>query len=72
MRGQETDERRVKEHTDKLSMKLDGYEAILSKQKYLAGDVSAPFVKYKPQLIDPRGAGTHHGRSLPPSVWLHG
>jgi hypothetical protein len=39
-RGLETDEARVKEHTEKFGMKLDGYEAILSKQKYLAGDVS--------------------------------
>jgi hypothetical protein len=39
-RGLEADEARVKEHTEKFGMKLDGYEAILSKQKYLAGDVS--------------------------------
>lgn len=36
----EPDEARAKEHLEKLSGKLDAYEAILSKQKYLAGDVS--------------------------------
>jgi glutathione S-transferase len=39
-RNLETDEARLKEYTEKLGMKLDGHEAILSKQKYLAGDVS--------------------------------
>jgi hypothetical protein len=29
----------IAEHAAKLDAKLDGYEAILSKQKYLAGDV---------------------------------
>ena len=38
--GLETDPARVKEHSDKLSLKLDAYEAILKKQKYLGGDVS--------------------------------
>ncbi|EJD04216.1 glutathione S-transferase [Fomitiporia mediterranea MF3/22] len=38
MRGGQTDEKRVKELTDTLYAKLDAYEAILSKRKYLAGD----------------------------------
>jgi hypothetical protein len=38
--GKETDEVLVNEYTGKFGMKLDGYEAILSKQKYLTGDVS--------------------------------
>ena len=37
--GQTTDEERVKELITQLKTKLDGYEAILGKQKYLAGDV---------------------------------
>jgi len=37
-RGLDTDEERAKEHLEKLSGKLDAYEVILSKQKYLAGD----------------------------------
>jgi len=37
-RGMETNEERVKELISQLEGKLDGYEAILGKQKYLAGD----------------------------------
>jgi len=36
--GQTTNEERVEELTSQLETKLDGYEAILRKQKYLAGD----------------------------------
>ena len=32
------DEAQVKKHVDTLSTKLDVYEQILSKQKYIAGD----------------------------------
>ena len=38
--GQATNEALVAELIPRLEIKLDGYEAILSKQKYLAGDVS--------------------------------
>jgi len=38
-RGLAPDEERVKELVPQLEGKLDGYEAILSKQKYLAGNV---------------------------------
>ncbi|EJD54317.1 glutathione S-transferase [Auricularia subglabra TFB-10046 SS5] len=37
-RGLTTDEKRVEELTAQLNGKLDGYERILSKSKYLAGD----------------------------------
>jgi glutathione S-transferase len=37
--GQPIDEERVKAQLPLLEGKLDGYETILSKQKYLAGDV---------------------------------
>ena len=37
--GQETYEALVAGLLPRLEIKLDGYEAILSKQKYLAGDV---------------------------------
>jgi len=37
--GEATNEERVKELISQLESKLDGYEAILSKQKYLAGNV---------------------------------
>ena len=39
--GAETDEKRVEELLGQLEGKLDGYETILGKQKYLAGDVRA-------------------------------
>jgi glutathione S-transferase len=39
--GQVTDEKRLEELVGQLEGKLDGYEIILSKQKYLAGDVRA-------------------------------
>jgi glutathione S-transferase len=35
----EPDEALVKEHLEKIDSKLDVYEQILSKQKYIAGDV---------------------------------
>jgi hypothetical protein len=38
-RGQAANEDRVKELIPQLESKLDGYEAILGRQKYLAGDV---------------------------------
>jgi glutathione S-transferase len=39
--GGVADEKRVEELLGMLEGKLDGYEAILGKQKYLAGDVRA-------------------------------
>ncbi|KIP01414.1 hypothetical protein PHLGIDRAFT_113065 [Phlebiopsis gigantea 11061_1 CR5-6] len=38
LRGFETNETILERHTTALDAKLDGYEAILSKQKYLAGN----------------------------------
>lgn len=38
--GQAPDEANVARHLASLESRLDGYEAILSKQKYLAGNVS--------------------------------
>lgn len=38
--GLKPDEARAKEYLDKLNGKLDAYEAMLTKQKYLGGDVS--------------------------------
>jgi glutathione S-transferase len=37
--GKQTNETLVTELIARLEIKLDGYEAILSKQKYLTGDV---------------------------------
>lgn len=42
MRGGATDDKIVESFTATLEAKLDAYEVILSKQKYLAGDVSSP------------------------------
>ncbi|CAE7087360.1 unnamed protein product [Rhizoctonia solani] len=38
MFGREADEKLVQKYIDALNTKMDGYERILSKQKYLAGD----------------------------------
>ena len=35
------EERLTKEHEEKLTSKLQGYELLLGKQKYIGGDVSA-------------------------------
>ena len=43
---QTTSEERVKELIAQLESKLDGYEAILSRQKYLAGDVRSICLDY--------------------------
>ena len=48
--GQTPDEKRVEELVAQLEGKLDGYEAILGKQKYLAGDVRTSFGTYPPPL----------------------
>lgn len=40
MRGVKGDDARAEEYSNTLEEKLKGYEAILSKQKYLAGNVS--------------------------------
>ncbi len=40
-RGVEPDEKVIAENVAKLMGKLDGYESILKKQEYLAGDVSS-------------------------------
>lgn len=42
-RGQEADPAAVAKHTATLHKKLDAYEKILGKKKYLAGDVSVTF-----------------------------
>lgn len=39
MRGGQTDHKRVEELKATLRMKLEGYERILNKHRYLAGDV---------------------------------
>ena len=42
MRGGQTDEALVEKYIATLDAKLNGYEAILAKQKYIAGNVSIP------------------------------
>lgn len=39
MHNQEVNEQKVRELTEELSAKLDVYDKILSKQRYVAGDV---------------------------------
>jgi glutathione S-transferase len=50
-RGEAANEERVKELIPQLESKLDGYEAILSKQKYLAGDVRSFRSDYETKLL---------------------
>ena len=48
MKGEgESDEAKVASLKEKLNANLDVYEKILSKQPYLAGDVSDGYLKYK-------------------------
>lgn len=49
-RGEAANER-VKQLTPQLESKLDGYEAILGKQKYLAGDVRSFCPKHETKLL---------------------
>ena len=50
MLGLEADEAKVSELTITLGAKLDAYEKILSKQKYVAGDVSDTLLATEPLL----------------------
>lgn len=50
-RGLQPDEALIKGHLEKIDSKLDVYEQILSKQKYIAGDVSSKLFKELIQRI---------------------
>ena len=75
-RGQTPNEERVKELVSQLEGKLDGYEAILGRQKYLAGDVRSfdrP-KRVRGKAVDADDgllpcAGDHPRRSLPFAIW---
>ncbi len=45
-RGVEPDEKVIAENIEKLTRKLNGYETILKKQKYIAGDVGPHLINY--------------------------
>jgi len=61
-KGGKTDEAKLKEHHDTLKTKLQGYERMLAKHKYLAGDVRDQ--RCRPVPFASRGEG---GSCLP---WL--
>ena len=65
MRGLTTDEARVTEELEKLDGKLDGYERILSKQKYLAGDVRRLIADTHQIYTNLTGIVNHLFRNLP-------
>jgi hypothetical protein len=44
MKGAPADEAEVARHVTDLEKKFEGYERILAKQRYLAGNVSLPVV----------------------------
>lgn len=46
-RGLKTDDARLAEHLKTLEAKLDVYDVILSKQKYVAGDVSTLYLLFR-------------------------
>ena len=63
-RGLATDEERVKDLVPQLEVKLDGYETILSKQKYLAGNVRFSFPLKRVQRNRRSDAAALYRRSL--------
>jgi len=69
--GKETNEALVEELVAKLSIKLDGYEAILSKQKYFAGNVrhaeASNVESWYTDVRVLRLAGDYPRRSIPPA-----
>lgn len=64
MRGGETNEATIQQFLTTLNAKLDAYEVILAKQKYLAGNVS-PCYLLRLGCIDIVWEGIHSRRSLP-------
>jgi hypothetical protein len=70
MRGGTTDVGVYENLLKGLNTKLDVYDKILSKQKYLAGNVSLPSVqlRYRP---NERSLGAHAGGSIPHSLRCH-
>lgn len=67
--GAAPDEEVASEHQAKLEAKLDAYEVILAKQKYLGGNVRSKVmfcnVAYMLSGVDARGP-------LPLAIWRHG
>jgi hypothetical protein len=70
MRGGTTDVAVYENLLKGLNAKLDVYDKILSKQKYLAGNVSVSSVqfRYRP---DERSLGAHASGSIPHSLRCH-
>lgn len=73
--GKTTDEERVKELIPQLESKLDGYEAILGRQKYIAGDVrSCGALAHVAKVVGTDGllcAGGHPCGSTPSATWYY-
>lgn len=64
--GQTPDEVQVKDLTEKLNANLDTYDLILSKQKFLGGDVSRELnVMASKPLAQSIKLGIHSSRPLP-------
>lgn len=71
MFGQKTDEARVQEYIETLTGKLDGYERVLSKTKYLAGDnltVADLFHLPYGSMLEPQGVTLLTDEKKYPSV----
>jgi hypothetical protein len=70
MFGVPTNEERVKELVGTLEQKLDVYDVILGKQKYLAGNVRCILFDDHRYAAD-LGVGAHSRRLLPSALWCH-
>ncbi|CEL56959.1 Glutathione S-transferase PM239X14 OS=Arabidopsis thaliana PE=2 SV=1 [Rhizoctonia solani AG-1 IB] len=57
MLGRQTDEKLAEKYTANLNAKLEGYERILSKQKYLAGNIGENPMALTPLLSAPEQIG---------------
>lgn len=62
MSGGQTNEQQVELLTTTLDAKLNGYEAILSKQTYLSGDVSIELYFKRRVTLTPFGCVGVHSR----------
>jgi glutathione S-transferase len=71
MRGLKSDESKVTEATTTLAAKLEGYERILSKQKYIAGDeltIADLFHLSYGTMLEPQGITLLSDESKYPNV----
>jgi len=69
MNAGETDEKKVDQLKEQLNQKLDVYDKILSKQKYLAGDVNKRFLFCKILYSYVVFLGIYSSRFISFTIW---